>query len=905
MEKITDIARSVLSQRELEIQKSLSNIAFGRFNTKFNGVQNIFWLTNRENTGQNRAVRDINGNVLSYELGPLSTSIISGKAVYKNTRVGEILILNQPGIHTVVAPGGLQTLEVLNGASYRPVNENGEFAVDLIITLNTEQKSHIFQSLTKILELSDTIVRDKEELLEKNIEEEKEILYRIAEKESELLEYLNRAHSFIRRSAELRYQPILDPIQERIKRSMVFEGVLIINGGPGTGKTTSVIQRIQFLISKSIEEYYNLSQSQKDVLYGKDNWLFYSPSELLALYLKSSMQSEGLKAEPGRVRVWSDDRNELIKAYKLVDTEKKRPFLIYNKHRDVSLFSNDSESIRTLISDFSKFFIAYLMQKLDKVLDLDVSKYSWSLTGISIQKFLSAKKNISSLEEIIRLYVNLNETYQVEAGRISNSYNDLVKRLLAGTIKDVKINAELVLELTALFKEWRSAVNPEVEDSGEDIDLIEIEEEDFEENTIEYTFDFELELFTKLKTLIRKLSLRLYDKTVKLNPKERALLEYFPNQISEARLSEIGELAFFKKHFDKILKGVISNVVRELPSIYKKYRLQISNSEGQIWNMEILEDLIKDRNIRLHVDEQSFLLYFVNNLCFLVNSKFSNSVNDKSHPYFLAYDANVKPVIAVDEASDFSLIDIIAMHSFGHPEIFSFTLSGDIMQRVTKHGLSSWDEIVKLIPKVEVHDLEVSYRQSQTLIELAKAIYFKSVGHEAPYRAFLEKDETEPTPLLFCSEDHLEKLTWLASRIIEIYRAYGNTIPSIAVFLPSENLLDSFARELGALDDLADVGIRVVACRDGIVLGDKNTIRIFSIDKIKGLEFEAVFFHDLDKLFTENISMDDLLKYIYVGLSRATFYLGVTANVRLPLEFSELANHFQTDEGDWRAIKRV
>ena len=905
MEEIIDIARSVLSQRELEVQKSLSNIAFGRYNTKFNGVQNVFWLTNRENTGQNKTRRDINGNVVGHELGPITTLTVNGRAVYKNSRVGEVLILNQPGVHTVLSPGGIQTLEVLNGASYRPVNEGGEYAIDFILNLNTEQKSHVFKSLTKILELSDNIGKDREELREDNFEKTKEILNRIQEKETELIEYLNRAHSFIRRSAELRYQPILDPIQEKIKRSMVFEGVLIINGGPGTGKTTSMIQRIQFLVSNSIEEYYNLSQTQRDVLFGNNNWLFYSPSELLALYLKNSMQSEGLRAEHDRVRVWSDDRNELVKAYKLVDTEKKRPFLIYNKHRDISLWSNNSESIRALISDFNSFFIVYLQLKLEKVLELDISKYSWSRTGISIQKFLNTKKDITSLQEIIRLYINLNESYQAEAGQISISYNKKVKEFIGGVIDKVLQNTELLSALAILFKEWRSSLNPESEDNSEDIDLNEIEEEDFEENTIEYSFDFELELFSKLKTLIRKLSLRLFDKTIKLNLKEKALLDCFPDLPNEPKLSEIGELAFFKKHFDKIVKGVVSNVLRELPSVYKKYRLHVNNTQNPIWNLAILNELIKDRNIRLHVDEQSFLLYFVNNLCLLINSKFSNSIKEKSHPFFVAYESNVNPVIAVDEASDFSLIDILAMHSFGHPEISSFTMSGDIMQRVSKQGITSWDGIVELLPNVEIHDLKISYRQSQTLIELAKAIYFKSEGREAPYKAFLERDETEPKPLLFCSIDQSEKLAWLASRIIEIYGAYGNTIPSIAVFLPNENLLESFARELGAMDALADVGIRVVACRDGIVLGDKNTIRIFSIDKIKGLEFEAVFFHDLDNLFSEGISMDDLLKYIYVGLSRATFYLGVTANVGFPDDFNELATYFLSDGSDWKAIKRV
>ena len=40
------------------------------------------------------------------------------------------------------------------------------------------------------------------------------------------------------------------------------------------------------------------------------------------------------------------------------------------------------------------------------------------------------------------------------------------------------------------------------------------------------------------------------------------------------------------------------------------------------------------------------------------------------------------------------------------------------------------------------------------------------------------------------------------------------------------------------------------------------------------MEFEVVFFHDVHKI--ENIDLID--KYLYVGLSRATFYMGITIN---------------------------
>src|SRR5690606_29227569 len=200
-------------------------------------------------------------------------------------------------------------------------------------------------------------------------QEAQQLIQRIADKEAEMKTYLDKAQGFIRKYAELRYQPILDPIQESIKRSKIFDGSLIINGGPGTGKTTSLIQRIKFLISPSIEEYTTLNQGQKDILFNqKTSWIFYSPNELLALFLRNSMKMEELTADTERVKVWSSHKNELVKTYKLVDTVTKRPFLIYNKSQGSNLIKNTPASVKLITDSFLKFYFSFQKEKIEKVL---------------------------------------------------------------------------------------------------------------------------------------------------------------------------------------------------------------------------------------------------------------------------------------------------------------------------------------------------------------------------------------------------------------------------------------------------------------------------------------------------------------------------------------------------------
>src|SRR5690606_14349470 len=107
----------------------------------------------------------------------------------------------------------------------------------------------------------------------------------------------------------------------------------------------------------------------------------------------------------------------------------------------------------------------------------------------------------------------------------------------------------------------------------------------------------------------------------------------------------------------------------------------------------------------------------------------------------------------------------------------------------------------------------------------------------------------------------------------EIYRAYAGSIPSIAIFAKDDEVALELEKKFRRIDRLSDVGIEVKACIRGEVLGRESAVRIFDVQHIKGLEFEAVFFYDIDDLDAE---LELLYKYLYVALSRATFYLAVT-----------------------------
>lgn len=902
-EEIDEIAKSIKKHRELEIENKITNCAILRSKTLFDGKELELWLVNEPVTQSNIGQYIINqdGTVIQNYQNKESTLKEHGKPITRDfDPIGSMIVQNHEGVHEYKTPKGIIKIEFLNRASYIPISNKNILASDLIIRIAGDKNSYSYKNIDDILKKQNEIDLNKKKLESLNESEAKDLLKKIEIQEKEKNELINKAQIFIRNNAELRYQPILDPTQDKMRRSNIFKGNLIINGGPGTGKTTSLIQRIKYLIypeNYNNSEYINddvikLTQDQKNLIQDQNtSWIFYAPNELLALYLRNSMNKEHLISDNRRVKVWSQHKNELIKAYKLFDPVTQRPFLKFDNSDGISLLENSAESTNLLIDVFFKFSFLNHKEKIQKIIEINLDGFNWKSTGNSIKKYLNDKP-IANIDDLIRLYINLNEIYRVESENISGEYTNKIK------LASAKINVEIV-KFSERIENLKNFLSINKQKNNE-IDEDEIEEEDLDEILDKNDNSFEVELYSKIKTLIRKVAIRLYDKNTKLNKNENELLILIPEIVEIIDLDLIGQGAYYKKYFEKLTKGVPSNIFREIPMVYKNFRRDQLNKSSQYYNLELLNEIvIKKNNIRIHPDEQALLLILINRICNRIAKSFKQQFENISHSYLNAYKENIKPVIAIDEATDFSIIDLLAISSFEHPSVSTITLCGDVMQRMTNDGIQSWDDFKKLVPNTEICDLNISYRQSPTLLELAHSIYEKYTGIKANFKSYINRNESEPKPLLFIEEEEINKIEWIADRIIEIYKAYGDSIPSIAIFLPNEDLLDTFANKLGRVDKLSDVGIDVKACKDGAVLGYKDTVRVFSIDKIKGLEFEAVFFHNLDYLQNNNIDSEMLLKYLYVGLSRATFYLGVTLNKQFSENLNFLKKYFDDTKDNW------
>ena len=131
----------------------------------------------------------------------------------------------------------------------------------------------------------------------------------------------------------------------------------------------------------------------------------------------------------------------------------------------------------------------------------------------------------------------------------------------------------------------------------------------------------------------------------------------------------------------------------------------------------------------------------------------------------------------------------------------------------------------------------------------------------------------EPAPLCFISDDEEEKAEWIAKRIIEVYKTYDESMPSVAIFVGDDVNIKELVDLINDQDYLN--GIQIYDCSENRTAPNTKAVRVFRISEVKGMEFEVVFFYDIDTAL-EYCSLDIMRRYLYVGVSRATTHLAAT-----------------------------
>lgn len=669
---------------------------------------------------------------------------------------------------------------------------------------------------------------------------------------------------YIHKQVELAFHPVIDDIQSEIKyENLYYDGrPIIISGGPGTGKTTTMVGRLKYLTDEvSIREdgrdgynKFKLSAiNRKELLkaiQANRDWLFFSPSPLLCDYLAHAMESEDMQSPRKKTRYWEEFRSKMMSEYGFTDK--------FTLSSNNELLYLDEVAI---LKSFTEFFLDYFRTAQNSLPKYKLAGNSWGTLAYSIERNVKELSTINSISDLIDKLRLLERNYSEQCKEALKPYETSLTRYVT-TLKgklEIDNEDEVIAIIDTFTDETKTAKKKTDEEKIKNA---------LSEWISEYVKDLdnEQQKHSESYLLLNEIFEPLLDDTIK-----QRLLDLLEGD-------KLRAIASFTQGETKLL-------TTPLVRIYKDFRKNMLANKSSAWNLDLLSELSNSKKKELHYQEQSLLLGFANNLAREIIKK-----NSGDGLYVTQYKEHARPIIGIDEVADFSPIEVYAMTSFRLDNLSAIVLAGDLLQRMTSKGLKSWDDLDPVLPNKIVKSLKTSYRQSKKMLNVAQQLYKETMHEVAPYSAYLKEDRV-PEPLGFISEYETEKTDWIVERIRELYKVYGE-LPSIAIFLNNRDEVSAFANKLAKYEFFKKERIHVIDGTDGSAFGKTGQVRVFPLEIVKGMEFDAVFFHNID----DTSLPEDLIKsYMYVGVSRASFYLGATFKTQ-----NERLSKYFTFDANWK-----
>lgn len=681
----------------------------------------------------------------------------------------------------------------------------------------------------------------------------------------------------------LRDQPVLDQYQDEIFRLPLDKRLLIL-GPPGTGKTTTLIRRLgQKLDTAFLEESEQRlveTVSEAQGIAHVNSWLMFTPTELLKQYLKEAFAREGVPASDLRIRTWQDYRRELARnAFGVLRTASGGGTFVLKD----SLPSLNAEALDRPIQWFDDFNTwqrnAYVQELHEAANMLREAK----------------APEVQSLGE--RLHSILT---QASDGALASTFASLAAELpkvqaLVASLKeasDGKIKAALNLQLNrnrAFLDELARFIDGLQQAQTTDADEQDELDADEEEDTTAPRTGRAAALNAYMQAARAQARAAASKRAVSKTSRNGKIIEWLADRgLTETDRAEVGASLLVQTN----ARRFVNPVKRYLDGIPKRYRaFRRERQQAGSWYRN---EGFEARDI--HPLELDIVLLAILRAAGDLISR-PNVQRDIDSPAWSALQpilGHYRNQVLVDEATDFSPIQLACMAALAHPRLRSFFACGDFNQRLTTWGARSADEMKWVFADFDIKEITVSYRQSKQLNDLARAMIRAVGGTEQNVSLPAHVDSGGVAPaLLEHATDTAIVVSWLADRIREIERFVGQ-LPSTAIFVNAEDDVAPVAEALN--EALSEHNIQVIACREGQAVGQESNVRVFDIQHIKGLEFEAVFFVGIDQLAALHPALFD--KYLYVGTTRAATYLGVTCNGALPPAIESLRAHFGQD---WQA----
>jgi DNA polymerase III delta prime subunit len=887
-----------LTQESKQYVEQVAKEALGHFDAVATAAQKAIWSAPSLGTDSLASVNSLTSATALQKLGQISQeNHDSYQILAREPSIARIVVIDDKGKERIYYICRTTPISgILNLASYRaPVGRlaslpiGSEFSlpngtVVEVIERAQLRPSHLkegWDSHDTVIEgasLGPLTIESLRSLFHKVAGEKvtEDLLNQLLAEESETVNVIEGVRRSVITKMGLRDQPILDQYQDEIFR-LPLDNRLLILGPPGTGKTTTLIRRLgQKLDTNFLEEGESRMVESVGVSTGvshSNSWVMFTPTELLKQYLKEAFSREGVPAPDIRIRTWTDYRRELGRSTFGVLRTASGGGTFVLKEAIETIIPETSDSSITWFDDFEAW------QKANFTNDLRQAALGLSENPAPNIEAVG-KRLIAILERASS--ASLTSTFSALVGEVTG-----IQTLVTGLkeVTDKKIHGALNLQLNrnkGFIDELAKFIDgiqqiPDIDsDDPDDLDA-----EDEEAATPRTGRAAALTAY--MQAVRAQARTQAKKRTLGKATRNGKIIEWLGERgLSESDRTEVGASLLIQASARRFTNPV-KRYLDAIPGRYRAFR-RLRQEEGKWYQKDGYA------TTDLHPLELDIILLSIlrgsNEL--LSRAAIARDVDLPVWSPLRSALALHKNQVVVDEATDFSPVQLACMAALTNPRIRSFFACGDFNQRLTTWGSRSIDDVKWVFPEIEVKEISVSYRQSRQLNDLARTIVLAAGGSDSGVTlpAHVDNDGFPPVLLEGVADQDLI-VDWLAQRIREIEQFVGQ-LPSIAIFVECEAEVQPVADALN--EALSAENTQVVACPKGQVMGQDNDVRVFDVQHIKGLEFEAVFFIGVDRLASIHPQLFD--KYLYVGTTRAATYLGWTCNGALPDKISTLRPMF-------------
>lgn len=680
----------------------------------------------------------------------------------------------------------------------------------------------------------------------------------------------------VRTAMGLRDQPILDQFQGEIFR-LPLDSQLMIVGPPGTGKTTTLIKRLgQKLDFESLEaDERRIAEASSKHRPHATSWLMFTPSELLKQYLKEAFSREQVPASDAHIRTWMSFRNDIARnTLGILRSTNGGRFTLKIESNLVS--TSVVEDARAWFDAFRGSHDNRVRQQLVDGKAIVVSTASEAEKDIlQLLLSLTSRLEVSPLIEIYRALDGADEAFKQALADDKTIADDLLKRERSRLfINDKGVFQRLAKHLESLQQD----------NEPDEEELFDDDEQDETEAPSSTEIQVAVKAYlSAIKSLARTKYLK---RSLSKTSRSSSVIQFLGDALpSNEVLIEIGRHISFQNGLRRFINSH-NRYVTDIPSSYQHFR-----KDKNIANEFYTEETINPSQMSGIELDAIVLLMLINARLLLSQSYVGRALDEPRFGYLVKITGLFRNQVMVDEATDFSMLELACMANMATLQSRSFFACGDFNQRITRTGIRSNEQLRWVLPSLAVKSVQLVYRQSRKLNAFAEALLRLQGGDLTALGKVPEESTHEGVdPVLLESSGNEDGICWIAERIKEVERTVRQ-LPTIAVLVNSEHEVKPMAERLSQY--LEDINLSAVACEEGKALGEGTDVRVFNIQHIKGLEFEAVFFAGIDKLAEEIPDLFD--RYLYVGTTRAATYLGLVCCGELPDQLRPLKNYFVTD----------